>query len=592
MNTKHRFESPSTRSYSLVTAAILVGAAASAQSTSRVSVSSTGGQANGDSGFASISADGRFVVFESGASNIHESPLFPGLEYVYRHDRQSGQTVHMVTKGISPSVASNGAVAFDVFDPLVPNDTNQANDVYVRDGQTGTTLASVDSGGILGNSGSFNGSISADGRFVAFLSSASNLIAGDTNGKPDIFVRDRQSGQTTRVSVDSSGAQANDYSVTTSISADGRFVVFSSHATNLVPGDTNGLDDVFVHDRQSGLTTRASCDSAGVQGNGASMIGPQSGGISVDGRFVAFWSHATNLVPGDTNGFSDVFVRDVPNGQTIRVSVGPAGAQGNSPSEKAAISADGRFVAFRSQSSNLVSGDVNFAPDVFVHALLSGETALVSVDSAGAQAIGTSDWPSISADGRFISFHSLASNLVPGDTNGKFDIFVRDRGPLSAFVSFCAGVAAACPCGNGGAAGRGCENSAGTGGALLSSTGVASVSADTVQLDSSGELPSALSIFLQGDVAVAPVAFGDGLRCAGGNLKRLYVKNAVGGTAVAPEPGDASVSARSAELGDPVALGSVRILQVYYRDPSPTFCPSPAGETFNASSALSVAWGP
>ena len=240
-----------------------------------------------------------------------------------------------------------------------------------------------------------------------------------------------------------------------------------------------------------------------------------------------------------------------------------------------------------------------FGSTVRVLAVVLGATAWaqtterVSVDSGGAQGNFYSYSPSISADGRYVAFRSLASNLVPGDTNGWQDVFVRDRGAGWAFTVFCSGdgSGAACPCGNSGGAGNGCENSAGTGGARLTASGVASLSADTAQLTSSGELPTALSIVLQGDAAIAPVNFGDGLRCTGGVLKRLYVKSASGGVVIAPQPGDPSVSARSAALGDPIPLGATRDYQVYYRDASPSFCPNPPGGTFNVSGAIAVAWG-
>jgi FG-GAP-like repeat len=152
----------------------------------------------------------------------------------------------------------------------------------------------------------------------------------------------------------------------------------------------------------------------------------------------------------------------------------------------------------------------------------------------------------------------------------------------------CAGVA--CPCGNDGVGAHGCQNSASTGGARLTASGVASLADDTVRFFASGELPSALTIFLQGDAAIPATNFGDGLRCAGGALKRLYVKSASLGASSAPVPNDASVSARSSILGDPLSAGDVRVYQTYYRDPSTSFCPSPSGGTFNASNALSVTW--
>ncbi|TMM11186.1 MAG: hypothetical protein E6G00_05495, partial [Actinobacteria bacterium] len=252
----------------------------------------------------------------------------------------------------------------------------------------------------------------------------SNLVGGDTNGVGDVFVRDRKTGKTKRVSVNSHGAQANGESFAAPISADGRFVAFLSSASNLVGGDTNGARDVFVRDRKAGKTRRVSVDSHGAQGKGASFV-PS---ISANGRFVAFSSVANNLVGGDTNTVSDVFVRDRKTGKTRRVSVDSHGAQGNGDSFIPSISADGRFVAFYSDAANLVAGDGNAAGDGFVRDRKAGRTKRVSVASHGTQGNDTSFPPSISADGRFVAFTSLANNLVAGDTNGASDIFAR--GPL------------------------------------------------------------------------------------------------------------------------------------------------------------------
>jgi uncharacterized membrane protein len=306
---------------------------------------------------------------------------------------------------------------------LVTGDTNGQSDVFVRDRQTGaTTRVSVDSAGTQGNGGSERPAISSDGRYVAFYSSASNLVTGDTNGKWDVFIHDRQDGTTTRVSVDTAGAEGNGDSWSSVISSDGRYVAFYSVASNLVTGDTNGQPDVFVRDRQSGTTTRVSVDSAGTQGN----YGSSGCAISADGRYVAFFSTANNLVAGDTNNANDVFVHDRQDGTTTRVSVDSSGVQGNGSSESPAISADGRFVTFYSDASNLVTGDTNGTWDVFLRDRQSGTTTRVSVDSAGTQSNGMSFSRGISADGRYVTFYSIASNLVTGDTNGKWDVFMRD----------------------------------------------------------------------------------------------------------------------------------------------------------------------
>jgi len=181
-----------------------------------------------------------------------------------------------------------------------------------------TTRVSVDSSAVEANGPSSLPAVSADGRYVAFYSVASNLVPGDTNATGDVFLHDRQTGQTTRVSVDSAGGQSNGNSGVPSLSADGRFVVFHSVATNLVPGDTNAVADVFVHDRQTGQTTRVSVDSSGAEGNATSYLAVVGPLISSDGRYVAFQSLATNLVPGDTNGVQAGFVHDCLTGPTAR----------------------------------------------------------------------------------------------------------------------------------------------------------------------------------------------------------------------------------------------------------------------------------
>lgn len=207
-------------------------------------------------------------------------------------------------------------------------------------------------------------------------------------------------GTTGIVSVDSAGIQGNGFSELPSISQNGRYVAFSSWATNLVPGDTNGEKDIFVHDRDTGVTERVSVNSDAIQGNSDSDV-PS---ISQDGRYVAFQSWANNLVPGDTNGAIDVFVHDRNTGETERVSVGSAGAQGNNHFGGASISQDGQFVAFSSRANNLVPGDTNNTRDVFVHDRDSGQTERVSVDSTGIQGNFISGDPSISQHGRYVAF--------------------------------------------------------------------------------------------------------------------------------------------------------------------------------------------
>jgi Tol biopolymer transport system component len=415
--------------------------------------------------------------------------------------------------------------------------------VFVRDRVSGVTeLVSVDSGGVQGNGGSDFPSISPDGRFVSFTSQASNLVPADTNDAFDVFVHDRQSGATDRVSVDSAGVEGNrDSADTSSISADGRFVAFESYATNLVPGDTNGTFDVFVHDRQSGGTERVSVDSAGVEGNDQSG----SPSISGDGRFVVFRSPASNLVPGDTNSFPDTFLRDRLANTTERVSIGSGGVEGNLGGDQGSISTDGRYIAFGSLSSNLVPGDTNGVQDIFVRDRQLSTTERVSIDSAGSQADGycwTLWFAAISPNGRYVAFSSSASNLAPGDTNGQEDIFVRDVLGSPNFTSLCEpGVAAviACPCSNDPTGlGSGCDNSSATGGAILSASGGTFLSSDSLVFTTTDQIPTSLSILLQGN-ALAPsgIVYGQGVRCTSGTLKRLFTKTAAAGSITAPDFG-------------------------------------------------------
>jgi len=564
-----------------------LSAAAGAQVTQRASVSSSGVQGDNASGNfgSSITPDGRHVVFASAATNLVPGDVGP-WDDIFVRDLQTGTTqrVSVSTAGVEgnsysayPSISDDGRyVAFASFAAnLVAGDTNGTWDIFVHDRQSATTeRVSVDSSRMQADDDSSDRSwISADGRYVAFTSTATNLVASDTNGFPDVFVRDLQGGTTERVSVDSSGMEANGFgSFGASISADGRFVVFTSYATNLVPGDTNGGLDYFIRDRLNATTEIVNVSSGGAQGNN---FNGSDAAVSADGRFVAFESASTNLVPGDTNGFVDVFVRDRQSGTTERVSTDSGGAEGNNNSRNAAISADGRYVAFASDAANLVAGDSNGFPDVFVRDRQSATTQRVNLHSDGTQANSESAYPSISGDGRHVSFRSSATNLVPGDTNGWDDVFVRDRTGGLTLTGLCdpgVGGVIACPCSNQPSGlGRGCDNSAGTGGAILSASGGAYLSSDSLAFTTSGENPTALSLVLQG-TAQAPdgQVLGAGVHCTGGSIERLYTKMASGGSIAAPDfgMGDPSVSARSAALGDTILPGQSRWYVVAYREPS------------------------
>ena len=449
MKTRRFWFIPASVLIGLLTAVMfLTGASALPGTTERVSVDSAGVEANDASSIPTISSDGRFVAFHSFATNLVAGDTNSSSD-VFVHDRQTGATtrVSVDSSGVegngnsfSPDISDDGRlVAFYSFATnLVTGDTNNAPDVFVHDLVSGVTeRASVDSAGVEGNQLSQSPSISGDGRFVGFLSNATNLVTGDTNNVSDDFVHDRQTGATTMISVDSAGNLGNGGGGFTTFSGDDRFVAFSSTASNLVTGDTNGASDVFVRDRDTDLdgifdeagavsTTIVSVDSLGVQGNSTSAN--TFSGISRDGRFVAFFSFASNLVAGDTNGVFDIFVHDLVSGVTERVSVDSAGVEGNGRSLLPAISRDGHFVAFYSLATNLVAGDTNGSDDVFVHDRQSGATVRVSVDSGGTQGNGSSLRPAISGDGCIVTFDSSASNLVAGDTNNTSDVFVHDLG--------------------------------------------------------------------------------------------------------------------------------------------------------------------
>jgi hypothetical protein len=435
----------------VVCAVVALGVAGTALAglTELVSVDSSGAQSQGASGGSAISGDGRFVAFTAVGSDLVPGDT-NGYTDVLVHDRLTGETTRVSVDSLggqgnqaSWANAISGDGRFVAFEALASNlvsgDTNRRLDIFVHDRVTGVTeRVSIDSLGQQANDESEDSWISADGRFVSYFSRASNLVSGDTNGNQDIFVRDRQAGTTERVSVDGSGIQANGSSWAARISADGRFVVFSSSASNLVANDTNGATDVFVHDRTTGATERVSVGSSGDEGNGPSgVVMPDYSAISDDGRFVAFESLASNLVPGDTNGSGDIFMHDRQTGLTGRVSVDSAGGEANGPSTAAAISADGSLVAFVSSASNLVARDTNGVRDVFVRRRDTGTTERIDVTSTGSQVGKEADFTgfSISGDGRFVSFGSFAPNLVPGDRNHRADVFVRDRVGLPPTIS-------------------------------------------------------------------------------------------------------------------------------------------------------------
>ena len=432
-----------------------VPAARAGQSLERVSVPdpSTGQvQGNATSEEVSVTPDGRYVAFSSLASN-----LVPGdtnaRKDVFVRDRVAGTTERVslpdpVTMPAQSQGDGHGSwsgmsddgcrVVFVSYSAnLVPGDLNSDRDVFVRDRcstpkRTLRVSVPATSGTnpfcILGPSPLAY--ISGDGRYVSFASYATNLVPGCTQWfMSHVYLRDLQTGTTELVDRSPAGAVSSRWSWGGNLSADGRFVTFSSLGANLVAGDSNGQADVFLRDRQNNTVEIVNRSSSGQQANAESVssFSGKSRVITPDGRYLVFRSLASNLVAGDTNAKWDVFVRDRQAATTERASTTDSGAQANAGNEAAQISADGRYVSFQSQATNLDVRDADTAWDVYVKDRQSGDVDLVSVNEAGQS---TNDWvddPAMSPDGRYVVWADYGTNLIPGDTNGAGDALFADR---------------------------------------------------------------------------------------------------------------------------------------------------------------------
>ena len=417
-------------------------ALATPDDTTLASVDSSSKQGNLDSMWSSISADGRYVAFGSSSDNLVAGDTNDVID-IFVRDLQQGTTERVSVDSSENQqndvpqsdgetscgldLSANGRfVAFaSSASNLVPDDTNGACDVFVRDLQAGTTeRVSLDDSARQTNNDNWSPSISGDGRYVAFHSGPEDLVGDGTGERYDVYVHDLQEGTTKRASVDSSGKPINGPSEVASMSADGRRVAFNSQGIDVVPNDNNRVTstDIVVRNLRAGTTTIASVATSERQAN--SLSGDPF--ISADGRYVVFSSQADNLVAGDTNGDTDVFVRDLRAKTTKLVSVASSGKQANSYSSYPSISANGRYVAFDSTASNLVPDSNGGMPSVYLRDLQDGTTKKISVDSSGNQANGEAFNPSINADGRYVAFTSYADNLVPDDVNGSSaDIFVH-----------------------------------------------------------------------------------------------------------------------------------------------------------------------
>lgn len=401
----------------------------------RVSTDSTGGEANGYSTEGAVSADGSHVCFSSASSSLVTGDA-NGFSDVFLKDTQTG-AVKLVSTDSSES-QGNGAsdrcdisgdgryVAFaSLASNLVPNDTNGKEDVFVKDMLTGaTTRLSTDSSGgqgliPYGFSYSSYPSISDDGRFVVFQSLIG--LNPEDYWHVDIYLKDTVTGEIKWISSNNSGIGGNADSSHPSISANGQYVTFHSYASNLVSGDNGApFNDVFVKDMTTGTIAGVSKNSLGAWGDSASSF-PS---VSADGRYIVFQSAASNLVPGDINSYTNIFVKDMETGGISLVSTDSSGNPGNFYSQKPDISADGRFVSFYSDASNLVLTDLNAANDVFLKDRMTNESYLISADPSGYAANGSSLFARLSDDGRYVNFLSFATNIVPDDNNGVGDVFL------------------------------------------------------------------------------------------------------------------------------------------------------------------------
>ncbi|MFG1300912.1 tandem-95 repeat protein [Xanthobacter sp. V3C-3] len=410
-----------------------------AQSVERISVSADGTQGDGASvGRVSFSADGGKVLFQSSASNLVAGDANGSYDYFVKDVATGKMTMVNAaadgTPGNFPSVDNvsfspdGGKVLFrSSASNLVAGDTNGNYDYFVKDLVTGeVTLVNAAADGTQGDSVYIdNVSFSPDGSAVVFQSYAGNLVAGDTNGSYDVFVKDLATGEVTQVSTRADGIQGTGGSESATFSPDGSKILFSSNASNLVAGDTNGMTDVFVKDLATGEVTLVSTSADGIQGSDASGIAT----FSPDGSKILFLSNASNLVPGDTNDDYDYFVKDLATGEVTMVNAAADGTQGDLfYVDAVSFSPDGSKVLFRSYASNLVAGDTNGGnADYFVKDLATGEVTMVNAAADGTQ--GDSlyiDNVSFSPDGGKVLFRSNASNLVAGDTNGNYDYFVKD----------------------------------------------------------------------------------------------------------------------------------------------------------------------
>lgn len=372
----------------------------------------------------SISADGRYVMFDSYNEFSFGSRTL--AVDVFLKDMQTGELLKVsdYSQAFAGEISSDGRYAMYFSQGSMDGDANGVLDIYIKDLLTGETIiASSNEQNILGDESVVgDAKFSSDNTYVVFSSYSDNLVAGNSYPGSDVYLKNLSTGQLTLVSTDPSGNAGNNISIWSSISADGRYVVFYSLSSNLSSSDTNNELDVYWKDTQTNQTYLVSSSASGVVGNAKSWYGS----ISPDGKWVVFESQASNLVENDTNNSTDIFLKNIQTGEIQRISTNASSEQANFHSGDASFSADGRYVIFTSGASNLVEGDTNGRADIFIKDLLTGGIQLVSTNSLGQLANGSSSIASISDNGRYVVFISEANNLVDGDLNYNSDVFVKD----------------------------------------------------------------------------------------------------------------------------------------------------------------------
>jgi Tol biopolymer transport system component len=589
--------------HSIALALLALCARASAQAGLSFADMSTGGVQLGASDSAAISSNGRWVAFTTAAAA--EALDTNGVNDVYLRDTYTNETRLVSRNG---GVVGNGASSTSYVNGVSRDgrwvlltsyatnllgvaDTNGDADLFLHDMITHTNArVNVGNAGQQANAptGLFGwpgrAALSADGRFVAFGCRSANLVAGgDTNNASDVFRWDRTTGVSTLVSASTGGGIGNGVSGDASISADGRWVVFSSDASNLVAGDTNGVFDVFRRDMSSGTTTRV---SLGSPGNFQAPIWPSGGAsISFTGRFVVFGSNE-QLTP-QFHGWTAVYLRDMVLGVTTLIS--PDYADGNCYWET--ISADGTKIAFTTDATNIDLLHHPGAVDTYLHDVGTATTIRISTGPSGDGSTGSGTTGAdqvLNDDGTVLAFACDGDNLIAGDSVPGGDVFVWRSGPQP-MLPFCFGDSGgtACPCANNSPAGaqEGCLSSIGDGGRLRWS-GTTSLANDTVVLQGSQMPIGSSALYFQGTSGAGGgfgTVFGDGLRCASGSTVRLITTTNLAGASLFPSAGDPSVSVRGG-----VSVPGTRTYQVWYRNAA-AFC---TVSSFNLTNGLIAVWTP